>query len=258
MNKQNQEDTTNFGDESAVPQIKEVLYMNEIESMNPKEYQKWIYSQDCRANKVQIFRSEFYDRIFTQMCSPAHFVVWLAAWLIVILTLLPTHNIGNWIFATFIGYYFLSKKVELVLHKYVFHMKVRYNFQKYIHFLFHGLHHAAPKDLTYLMLPLLAGIPIAFIVRYILLLFTAYNYDLTNSLMAGILIGYVKYDIIHYSLHAFSKSEISGLVEQYTFSILPDKFVNSFVIKFESLKKNHNVHHYKNHNKHFEVSYLIE
>jgi hypothetical protein len=245
-------------DNKTLDKIRDVLYMADIDSIKPEEYQKWIYSPNCRAKRVQIFQNEYWDLMMTQMSSRNHFFVWSIAWVLIILTLIPTKNALNWLFVVFIGYDFLWKKVELILHKHIFHMKVKYNFQKYIHFLFHGLHHAAPKDLSHLMLPLTAGIPLAFIVRYILILLTAYNYDLANALMAGILIGYMRYDITHYCIHAFSTTEFGNIATKFTFGFLPEERLNSMTAKFSTLKKNHKIHHYKDHDKHFEVSYLIE
>ncbi|XP_055630429.1 uncharacterized protein LOC129771111 [Toxorhynchites rutilus septentrionalis] len=88
--------------------------------------------------------------------------------------------------------------LEYSLHRWVFHLDPREN--KYLHvfhFLLHGLHHKVPFDQYRLVFPpvpavLLAGLfyqPVRFLLPH------------PQLVLAGGLIGYLSYDMIHYYIH---------------------------------------------------------
>ena len=93
---------------------------------------------------------------------------------------------------------------EYLLHRFVFHSEDHWlpDHPKVLahHFLIHGIHHAFPMDAYRLVFPILPGYVIFsffFILPAKLLLPEIYQ----NSFIAGMMIGYILYDLIHYFLH---------------------------------------------------------
>ena len=76
--------------------------------------------------------------------------------------------------------------------------------QKRIAFLMHGVHHAQPRVKTRLVMPPLVSVPLAcfFYALFTLVVSMLFRApDLTGALFAGFVVGYVCYDLLHYSLH---------------------------------------------------------
>jgi len=113
---------------------------------------------------------------------------------------------GHWPAAipAFLGGVILWSFAEYALHRFIFHFTPRTPRQKRIAFLMHGVHHAQPRVKTRLVMPPLVSVPLAclfyalFTVVVSILLRAP---DLTGSLFAGFVVGYVCYDLMHYSLH---------------------------------------------------------
>lgn len=89
--------------------------------------------------------------------------------------------------------------LEYVLHRFVFHWEPRSSFGRKVHFLAHGIHHLDPWDPTRLVFPPLAGLGIAGLIY--LALWAALPTPIATALMAGILLGYIVYDLSHYYTH---------------------------------------------------------
>jgi len=126
--------------------------------------------------------------------------------------------------------------VEYTLHRFVFHMNVGNSpALSTFHFLIHGQHHKAPFDENRLVFPPVPAAVLATIIyQPINLINLAFNNQLYNSrlLLAGGLIGYLCYDMIHYYIHHGSARN------QY----------------FYHLKRYHYNHHFVNHDKGFGIS----
>lgn len=116
---------------------------------------------------------------------------------------------------------------EYFLHRFLFHSEDYWlpNHPLVLahHFMIHGIHHAYPMDRYRLVFPVLPG--------YILLygivtrpIDYAFEEHYANAIKAGLIFGYVIYDMIHYFLHHSSPK--SGY--------------------FKDLKIYHMQHHYKN------------
>lgn len=94
---------------------------------------------------------------------------------------------------------FLWTFTEYVLHRFAFHYRPRSAFGRRLHFLAHGIHHLDPWDGTRLVFPPVAGLLIAAaifgLVRLALPLAPA------MATMAGLLTGYIAYDMTHYYTH---------------------------------------------------------
>jgi len=130
---------------------------------------------------------------------------------------------------TFLSGMLIWTLLEYVIHRFAFHFHPESETSKKILFLVHGVHHDYPRDSTRLVMPLPVSIPLA-IIFY--LLFRVLFGDLYLTAFAGLVLGYVAYDSIHYATHHFPMKKGIG--------------------KF--LKEYHLRHHYNNPNKAFGVS----
>lgn len=93
--------------------------------------------------------------------------------------------------------------MEYVLHRFAFHFLDKLTrapaWCVAVDFLSHGVHHRFPTDFGRLVMPLSGSIPIAF-VSY-LFVTNAFPLGLGRVVFAGILLGYVSYDTIHFLIH---------------------------------------------------------
>ena len=90
--------------------------------------------------------------------------------------------------------------VEYTMHRWIFHYEPKSKWGKQLHFMLHGVHHDYPNDASRLVMPPAVSIPLAFIFYGIfLVLFGRF----TPPIFAGLLIGYLFYDTLHYATHHF-------------------------------------------------------
>jgi sterol desaturase/sphingolipid hydroxylase (fatty acid hydroxylase superfamily) len=103
--------------------------------------------------------------------------------------------------------------VEYTLHRYLFHYKPKTDWGKRFHFILHGVHHDYPNDATRLVMPPGISIPLA-VIFYVL--FAMVFGRFAPPAFAGMVVGYLCYDMIHYATHHFSmKSGIWLWLKQY-------------------------------------------
>lgn len=97
---------------------------------------------------------------------------------------------------------FIWTFLEYTLHRWVFHFEPRTEWGRRIHFIIHGVHHDYPNDGTRLVMPPAVSIPLAvfFYVIFLLVFGPAY----APAVFAGMVIGYLWYDMLHYATHHFS------------------------------------------------------
>lgn len=91
---------------------------------------------------------------------------------------------------------------EYMFHRFVFHFEPRGEIQERISFLFHGVHHQYPNDKQRLVMPIALSLLIA------ALLFGVFYALFGQSVwpfFAGFVLGYLAYDMIHYSIHHFKR-----------------------------------------------------
>jgi 4-hydroxysphinganine ceramide fatty acyl 2-hydroxylase len=117
--------------------------------------------------------------------------------------------------------------IEYLLHRFVFHMTVdtASAWSISFHFFLHGQHHKFPLDPGRLVFP---PVPAFCILVPIYLTATAIftsNTHLAHAAVAGIILGYITYDLTHYYLHHGSPS----------------------LGYFQRLKARHMVHHFNDH-----------
>jgi len=120
--------------------------------------------------------------------------------------------------------------VEYLLHRFVFHYHPTSETGKKIIFIFHGIHHAYPKDSKRLVMPPSVSIPLAVLFYFIFKALLGPFFEL--PFFAGFITGYLCYDMTHYAIHHFA--------------------IKSKFMMF--IKAHHMKHHYQDNNKRFGVS----
>ncbi len=148
---------------------------------------------------LRIFQSPLLERL-----SHISWKLIPAVWLPIVLGLLLGSTLGlglawgralAWMLVGMLGWTLL----EYVLHRFAFHWRPRSALGRKLHFLAHGIHHLDPWDATRLVFPPLAGVVVAALIYLPLgLLLPA---TIATALMAGILLGYIVYDMSHYHAH---------------------------------------------------------
>ena len=87
---------------------------------------------------------------------------------------------------------------EYLIHRYVFHYEPRTRWGKRLHYVVHGVHHDYPNDARRLVMPPVISIPLAFLFYGLFLLVFG---SLAPAVFAGLVFGYVCYDMLHYATH---------------------------------------------------------
>ena len=134
----------------------------------------------------------------------------------------------------FIGLFLFGLAVwtlfEYFFHRYIFHFTPTGAFQERVSFLFHGVHHQYPNDKKRLVMPIALSLSIG---ALLFLLSKPLFGDWVWAYSAGFAVGYLAYDMMHYSIHHFRHPN--------------SKF-------FKSLWKSHLDHHFRDSNRGYGVS----
>ena len=96
---------------------------------------------------------------------------------------------------------FVWTLTEYCLHRFVFHYAARSRIGRYLVFMFHGVHHAAPRDRTRLVMPPAGGVIVMAVLYPIFRL--AVPAPWIEPFCAFFIVGYLIYDYIHYATHHF-------------------------------------------------------
>ena len=99
----------------------------------------------------------------------------------------------------FLGWFFFTF-VEYLVHRYLYHMPVNSERSKELAYKMHGVHHDYPKDKQRLAMPPLLSIVVGTV---LLLLFKLVLDQYSFSFLAGFMVGYASYLLVHYSVHIF-------------------------------------------------------
>ena len=103
--------------------------------------------------------------------------------------------------------------IEYLIHRYVFHYEPKTRWGKQLHFVIHGVHHDYPNDARRLVMPPVISIPLAFL--FFGLFFLIFG-SLAPAVFAGLVFGYVCYDMLHYATHHLAmKSGVWLWLKQY-------------------------------------------
>lgn len=102
-----------------------------------------------------------------------------------------------------LGFALVWTLTEYVMHRLVFHSKPRWRWQEEMMFLIHGIHHVQPHTATRLVVPVTVSAPVGGLFLWGIkgmceLLGIAH---LSFPFMTGFILGYVTYDLLHYTLH---------------------------------------------------------
>lgn len=91
---------------------------------------------------------------------------------------------------------------EYIMHRFLFHFYPDWKFQQRLQFTMHGVHHQYPQDKDRLVMPITVSIPLSILllgIFYLLLDGRAWSFT------SGFMLGYLVYDMIHYSVHFFTR-----------------------------------------------------
>jgi sterol desaturase/sphingolipid hydroxylase (fatty acid hydroxylase superfamily) len=148
---------------------------------------------------LRIFRSPFLE-------LQSHLNWWVIpiVWIPIIVALFVAARAGAglpadtaWVWAVIgLGLWTLA---EYALHRFVFHYRPKSGLGRALHFLGHGVHHLDPWDPTRLVMPIVPGLVIASVLFLLHWLVLPLGPSLAS--MAGLLVGYVVYDLTHYYTH---------------------------------------------------------
>ena len=128
---------------------------------------------------------------------------------------------------------FVWTLLEYVLHRWVFHTPLPGELGRRLHFIIHGVHHDYPNDTHRLVMVPSLSIPLAFVVYFIFWALLGNIY--VAPLFAGIVTGYLVYDMTHYAIHHY------GFKSKY----------------WLNLKVNHMKHHYQQPDRGYGVSSIL-
>jgi 4-hydroxysphinganine ceramide fatty acyl 2-hydroxylase len=147
---------------------------------------------------VRMFESDFME-----FFSRVHPVVPLALYLPVVGYML---YVSLWqrqlsfvaVAALFLVGVLLWTLTEYLIHRYIFHYEPKTRWGKQLHFVLHGVHHDYPNDARRLVMPPVISIPLAFLFFGLFVLIFG---RLTPAVFAGLVFGYLCYDMLHYATH---------------------------------------------------------
>jgi sterol desaturase/sphingolipid hydroxylase (fatty acid hydroxylase superfamily) len=154
---------------------------------------------------IRLFKSDFLE-FFTHIHPAVVLVIWLpiTGYFLYRATLSP--GLALRLVLGIPSGLFLWTLVEYVVHRFVFHFPPHTPRQERISFLFHGVHHAQPMEKSRLVMPPVVSIPLATIcyaVLYVTVGVLAGARAWVSPVFAGLLLGYVTYDMTHYATHHF-------------------------------------------------------
>ena len=150
----------------------------------------------------------------------ALFMLWMA------LKKTPAHIIPF----LFVGGVLTWTFLEYLIHRFAFHFEPRSAIGRKIHFIVHGVHHMYPWDYSRLVMPPAVSITLAVI--FWLITRTLLG-DFAFGFFAGMTVGYIAYDMIHFCVHRYKAPQNKVL---------------------RKLWEHHLKHHFSNPNKRFGVS----
>lgn len=187
---------------------------------------------------IRLFKSDFLE-FFTHVHPVVIIIIWVPFILYMLVwgyTLRPADGGTAYLPGAFLTGLLAWTWVEYNIHRFFFHFCPKTPWQERIVFLFHGVHHYQPRMKTRLVMPPAVSIPLAglFLLLFYLLLGELLGMpQWVGPLMAGLILGYLIYDLMHYATHHFPMRR--GKVFRY-------------------LKRHHMLHHYKTPDQRFGVS----
>ena len=113
----------------------------------------------------------------------------------------------------FLGF-FVWSFAEYCLHRFVFHFESKSAFGKRLIYMFHGVHHDSPDDLTRLVMPPAGSFIIGLGLFSLFRLFLGPVWVL--PFFSAFIVGYLCYDYIHFLTHRYTpRNRIGKFIKQY-------------------------------------------
>ena len=109
--------------------------------------------------------------------------------------------VASWMFAlplVALGVLFWSL-TEYVLHRWYFHMDQSNAVKRFLYFYSHGMHHAYPDDYYRLVMVPIVSLPLAAL--FYGLYSAVFPAWMVPGIFAGMLVGYLNYDYVHFATH---------------------------------------------------------
>jgi sterol desaturase/sphingolipid hydroxylase (fatty acid hydroxylase superfamily) len=180
-----------------------------------------------------MFRVDWVERHLSRVKPWQVLVVWIPITLAFALRGLrdPAIGAGAWALSLAGGLLFWTL-LEYVLHRWVFHFvpSPGSELAQDVHFLIHGVHHDWPHDADRLVMPPVLSLVLAVLVGLPILAVTGPH--VFNPFFAGLLVGYLWYDMTHYAVHHVKPRTEMG----------------------RKLRRHHSLHHFKSPEARFGVS----
>ena len=203
-------------------------------SLKPEQYEEWVYSNKTEhVNEVRLYETKFCNILLTK--SPPFLP--LLFWPLVIYYLATPFTLIRfaWILVGFLLWF----PLEYLLHRFLFHLPVTGPRSQKFHFFLHGIHHVASSDLWHVFSPIHE---LSIQVFLVWIVFNILQLSDPNAMICGLLINYIRYDSIHYLIHAYTPRDISKI-----------PLVGNYL---KQCSIHHRQHHFSNPRKHFTISFI--
>jgi sterol desaturase/sphingolipid hydroxylase (fatty acid hydroxylase superfamily) len=103
--------------------------------------------------------------------------------------------------------------LEYVIHRWCFHYEPKTRWGRKLHFIVHGVHHDYPNDASRLVMPPSVSVPLAVLFYGVFWLLLG---KVGPATWAGLICGYLFYDMLHYATHHFAmKNGVAAWLKQY-------------------------------------------
>lgn len=130
---------------------------------------------------------------------------------------------------------------EYTLHRFYFHMEPSNPVKQFLYFYSHGIHHAYPDDYYRLLMVPSISIPLA--VGFYALFAAVLPAAWVGSSFAGLLLGYLAYDYVHFATHHVNPPR--------------SKWLAPIAAIMKGQRRRHMKHHYEEHDTGYGVSTVL-
>ena len=157
---------------------------------------------------IRLFKSDVLE-FFTHIHPAVVVIIWLPVVIYFVWTAIAHRVVGTfaiYIPAGFVLGLFAWTFTEYMLHRFVFHFRACAPWQERIVFLFHGIHHVQPQCKTRLVMPPVVSVPLSFLFYGLCTLILGVLLGAppwVAPVFAGLVAGYLIYDLTHYATHHF-------------------------------------------------------
>jgi len=146
--------------------------------------------------RIRLFRNDLLERL-TLISPPAFALTWAAFLSLAAYASWGAASLAASILLVMLGL-LIWTLFEYAMHRFIFHLKLTSDLGRWLIFLTHGNHHAAPDDGYRNIMPPIVSLVIS---SAIWLAFWMVLGPKGSVLYLGFGIGYVVYDIVHYACH---------------------------------------------------------